>query len=170
MVQIPPQVTLPWHFRSCFKEHTAFPSKGQFGLRYTHCLVPLFASQCLRRFLTIRFEQREWRLVRFECSNHFIILILEIVTFAFGFFNQYVIPIAFNNIGFKYLIANAVWNVAFVVLLYFLLVETKQIPMEELDAKFDGEVHSSVEKIGAGGIVLRKGVELQDIYSEEVID
>ena len=39
--------------------------------------------------------------------------------------------------------------------------------MEELDAKFDGEVHSSVERIRNGEIVLRKGVELQDIFQEE---
>jgi len=54
-------------------------------------------------------------------------------------FNQYVNPIALKNIGWKYYIVYCCWLVFELVFLYFMIVETKNLSLEETAALFDGE-------------------------------
>ncbi|KAF7291135.1 MFS domain-containing protein [Mycena indigotica] len=55
-------------------------------------------------------------------------------------FNQYVNPIAFAAMSWKYYIVYCVWLVCEAVFLYFFLIETKNRTLEETAAIFDGEV------------------------------
>lgn len=66
----------------------------------------------------------------------------QIVTFAFGFFNQYVLPIALDHISWKYYMINGVYNLLQAALFYFTLVEVKGLTLEEIDEKFDGVSHT----------------------------
>ncbi|ESW97668.1 hypothetical protein KL918_003043 [Ogataea parapolymorpha] len=65
----------------------------------------------------------------------------QVVTFGFGFFNQYVIPIALDHISWKYYMINGVYNLAQAVIIWWTFVEVKGLTLEEIDKKFDGEVH-----------------------------
>ncbi|CCL99598.1 uncharacterized protein FIBRA_01616 [Fibroporia radiculosa] len=54
-------------------------------------------------------------------------------------FNQYVNPIALQNIAWKYYIVYVCWIAFEFVFLYFMIVETKNLALEEIAALFDGE-------------------------------
>ncbi|KAH8664190.1 general substrate transporter [Xylariales sp. PMI_506] len=56
----------------------------------------------------------------------------------------FVMPIGINNIGWKMYMINASWDVIIVVLIAVYWVETKGKTLEEIDALFEGEKHSSV--------------------------
>ncbi|EGV61632.1 hypothetical protein PSN45_000312 [Yamadazyma tenuis] len=68
----------------------------------------------------------------------------QIVTFGFGFFNQYVIPLAMDAISWKFYIINACYNIVQAVIIYFSFVETKGLSLEEIDEVFDGVLHTDV--------------------------
>lgn len=72
------------------------------------------------------------------------------ICFAIGFVNQYTTPIAIADIGWKYYIVNASWNVVVIGLIWWKFVETKGMTLEEVDEIFDGVVHSEGVRIGTG--------------------
>ncbi|KAK5123277.1 hypothetical protein LTR85_002707 [Meristemomyces frigidus] len=53
-------------------------------------------------------------------------------------------PYALADIGWKTYVMNASWNIPILAYIYFQWVETKGMTLEEVDACFDGEKHSSV--------------------------
>lgn len=53
-------------------------------------------------------------------------------------FNQYVNPIALENIGWKYYIVYICWIAFELGFLYFMIVETRNLTLEEISAMFDG--------------------------------
>ncbi|KAH3661485.1 hypothetical protein OGAPHI_006332 [Ogataea philodendri] len=65
----------------------------------------------------------------------------QVVTFGFGFFNQYVIPIALDHISWKFYMINGAYNFAQAALIWWTFVEVKGMTLEEIDVKFDGELH-----------------------------
>ncbi|KAF8897982.1 general substrate transporter [Mucidula mucida] len=76
-------------------------------------------------------------------------------------FNQYVNPIALDNIGWKYYIVYVVWIAFEFAFLYKYVVETKNLSLEETAALFDGEeatqelAHAHVE----GGVVPKEAID-----------
>ncbi|KAF4954511.1 hypothetical protein FSARC_12124 [Fusarium sarcochroum] len=66
-------------------------------------------------------------------------------------------PYMLEAIGWKTYIINASWNILLWIYIYFQWVETKGLTLEEVDALFDGQVHT-----GSDGVeVLEKGVTLE---------
>lgn len=55
------------------------------------------------------------------------------------FFNQYVNPIALENIGWKYYIFYCVWLGVELAVVWFFYIETRNTPLEEIAKYFDGE-------------------------------
>jgi sugar porter (SP) family MFS transporter len=55
------------------------------------------------------------------------------------FFNQYVNPIALNHLEWKYYIVYCAWLAVELVVVYFLFIETRYTPLEEIAKHFDGE-------------------------------
>lgn len=53
-----------------------------------------------------------------------------------GLFSSFVLPIAMNNIGWKYYIVNAAYDIVFLPIIYFIWIETKGIDIEYVDQKF----------------------------------
>ncbi|KAJ5606669.1 Lactose permease [Penicillium lagena] len=72
---------------------------------------------------------------------------------AFALVFTFIMPIALGNIGWKMYMINASWDVVILGLIAYYWVETKGKTLEEIDALFEGEKHSSVpdvEKIQNG--------------------
>lgn len=65
--------------------------------------------------------------------------IMEVALYAALFFNQYVNPIALDAINWKYYIFYCCFLVFEVIVIYFLYVETRYVPLEEVTKLFDGE-------------------------------
>ncbi|KAI1088870.1 putative hexose carrier protein [Rostrohypoxylon terebratum] len=82
----------------------------------------------------------------------------------------YVMPIGLTNIGWKMYMINGSWDIVVLVLIIVFWIETKGRTLEEIDAIFDGEKHSSVpdvEMIMTGQATIDVGaVEQQLIKSE----
>ena len=55
------------------------------------------------------------------------------------FFNQYVNPIALNDIEWKYYIVYCVWLAVELCVVYFFYIETRYTPLEEIAKHFDGD-------------------------------
>ncbi|RPA83703.1 hexose transporter protein [Ascobolus immersus RN42] len=55
------------------------------------------------------------------------------------FFNNYVNPVALENIEWKYYIVYCCWLAIELVIVYFFFVETRYTPLEEIAKYFDGE-------------------------------
>jgi len=55
------------------------------------------------------------------------------------FFNNYVNPVALDNIGWKYYIVYCCWLSVELAFVYFFFVETRYTPLEEIAKYFDGE-------------------------------
>ncbi|KAL3491900.1 general substrate transporter [Aspergillus germanicus] len=64
------------------------------------------------------------------------------------FFNQYVNPIALDNLGWKYYIFYCVWLGVELTVVWFFYVETRNTPLEEIAKFFDGD---AAMVGGAGG-------------------
>ncbi|KAI0760335.1 general substrate transporter [Fomes fomentarius] len=66
-------------------------------------------------------------------------------------FNQYVNPIALENIAWKYYIVYCCWLAFELVFLYFFVVETRNRTLEETAALFDGEdlaaIHAAAQNV-----------------------
>ncbi len=54
-------------------------------------------------------------------------------------FNQFVNPIALNNIAWRYYIVYCVWLMVEFGVVYFFYIETRYTPLEEIVKHFDGE-------------------------------
>ena len=84
---------------------------------------------------------------------------MYICLYAALFFNQYVNPIALENLQWKYYIIYCCFLAFEVVILYVYVVETRYTPLEEIAKFFDGEdvvavVNTEMEK--KGGIQTRE--------------
>lgn len=55
------------------------------------------------------------------------------------FFNNYVNPIGLEHIHWKYYIVYDCWLFVELVIVYFLFVETRNTPLEEIARHFDGD-------------------------------
>jgi MFS family permease len=65
--------------------------------------------------------------------------IMEVALYGALFFNQYVNPIALDAIAWKYYIFYCCFLLFEVIVIYFLYVETRYVPLEEITKLFDGE-------------------------------
>ncbi|KAJ5684913.1 hypothetical protein N7536_007532 [Penicillium majusculum] len=65
--------------------------------------------------------------------------IMEFAMYIALFLNQYVDPIALDNIHWRYYIFYCCFLAVEVVVIYFLYVETRYMPLEEITKIFDGE-------------------------------
>lgn len=54
----------------------------------------------------------------------------------FGLISSFVLPIAMSNIGWKYYIINASYDIIFLPIIYFLWIETKGVDIEYIDQQF----------------------------------
>lgn len=57
----------------------------------------------------------------------------QAVGYAFAFLNTYTLPIAVEKISWRYYAINAGWNVAIIVVIWLLFVETKGKTLKEVD-------------------------------------
>ena len=81
------------------------------------------------------------------------------------FFNQYINPIALDNIGWKYYIFYCVWLAIELVVVWFFYIETRNTPLEEIARYFDGET-----AMVGGAAATEKARELADtLHVEEVV-
>lgn len=76
-------------------------------------------------------------------------------------------PIGLTNIGWKMYMINGSWDIIIVVLIAVYWVETKGKTLEEIDAIFEGEKHSSVpdvETVRSGSATVDVAVIDQELY------
>ncbi|KAK9471179.1 lactose permease [Dipodascopsis tothii] len=78
------------------------------------------------------------------------------------FFNQYVNPVALDNLGWKYYIFYCVWLVFEFLVVYFFYVETRKTPLEEITKFFDGE-DAAADILDMSGIQKADKVELEHL-------
>lgn len=57
---------------------------------------------------------------------------------SFGLVSSFILPIAMSNIGWKFYMVNAGYNIIFIPIIYFVWVETKKLSLIEIEAIFDG--------------------------------
>lgn len=82
---------------------------------------------------------------------------------AFALVFVYIMPIGLTNIGWKMYMINGSWDIIILGLIVVYWVETKGKTLEEIDAIFEGEKHSSVPDVE----LLRKGKEHIDVGEVE---
>ena len=80
------------------------------------------------------------------------------------FFNQYINPIAMEGIGWRYYICYCIFLGFELWFIYFFVVETRYVPMEEIAKYFDGEQHDVVGITQAE----TKGVMAEEGHAVEV--
>ncbi|KAI0107410.1 putative hexose carrier protein [Hypoxylon sp. NC0597] len=81
----------------------------------------------------------------------------------------YIMPIGLNNIGWKMYMVNGSWDIVIAVLIAVFWVETKGRTLEEIDAIFEGEKHSSVpdvEQVRTGQVKLDVNAIEQQLHAE----
>lgn len=85
---------------------------------------------------------------------------------AFALLFVFIMPIGLANIGWKMYIINASWDVVIFGLIAYYWVETKGKSLEEIDAIFQGEKHSSVPDVE----LVRKGEKQLniDVVEEQI--
>ncbi|PMB71783.1 Lactose permease [Beauveria bassiana] len=71
----------------------------------------------------------------------------------------FVMPIGLDRIGWKMYMINGSWDIIVLALIAVFWVETKGKTLEEIDALFDGGVHSTVQNVED----VRKGREILDL-------
>lgn len=79
--------------------------------------------------------------------------IMEFAMYIALFFNQYVNPIALENIQWRYYIFYCCFLAVEVVVIWFFYVETRYMPLEEITKIFDGgdiatATNLEMEKLG----------------------
>ncbi|OGE56919.1 hypothetical protein PENARI_c002G08003 [Penicillium arizonense] len=82
--------------------------------------------------------------------------IMEFAMYVALFFNQYVNPIALDNIHWRYYIFYCCFLAVEIVVIWFFYVETRYMPLEEVTKVFDGDdvataTNLEMEKIGEYG-------------------
>ncbi|KAF2098320.1 putative hexose carrier protein [Rhizodiscina lignyota] len=85
----------------------------------------------------------------------------------------FVMPIGLTNIGWKMYMINGGWDIIIVVLIAVYWVETKGKTLEEIDAIFEGEKHSSVpdvEHVRLGKATVDVAVIEQELQHETGLD
>lgn len=82
----------------------------------------------------------------------------QAIGYGFCVMMTYTLPLALENIGWRFYAINAAWNCGIVAIIWFLFVETKGKTLEEVDALFDGTVHFEVGGMEKGAVVI-EGVE-----------
>lgn len=78
---------------------------------------------------------------------------MEFAMYIALFFNQYVNPIALENIQWRYYIFYCCFLAVEVVVIWFFYVETRYMPLEEITKIFDGDdiataTNLEMEKLG----------------------
>lgn len=86
------------------------------------------------------------------------------VTMAAVFFNQFINPVAMKAIHWKYYIVYCVFLGFEVYFLYFFVVETRYVPMEEIAKYFDGETND----VGAATNAQFKADMVEEGTAEEI--
>ncbi|KAK7418775.1 hypothetical protein QQX98_003793 [Neonectria punicea] len=64
--------------------------------------------------------------------------IYSMFTSTAGFFNQYVIPLGLEGIGWRFYIVGVCWNVFVAIVIFFTYLETKGLTLEQIDQRFNG--------------------------------
>ncbi|KAJ5638721.1 hypothetical protein N7528_001111 [Penicillium herquei] len=93
----------------------------------------------------------------------------SLVLNAFALVFTFIMPIGLGNIGWKMYIINASWDLVILGLIAYYWVETKGKTLEEIDAIFEGEKHSSVpdvEKIRRGEKVVDTDIVEEQLNAE----
>ncbi|KAL2699582.1 hypothetical protein AAEP93_009557 [Penicillium crustosum] len=93
--------------------------------------------------------------------------IMEFAMYIALFFNQYVNPIALDNIHWRYYIFYCCFLAVEVIVIYFLYVETRYMPLEEITKIFDGEdiaraTNLEMAKIGESGKGMSTVIHTED--------
>ncbi|KAI1372172.1 putative hexose carrier protein [Hypoxylon crocopeplum] len=81
----------------------------------------------------------------------------------------FIMPIGINNIGWRMYMVNGSWDIVIAVLIAVFWVETKGKTLEEIDALFEGEKHSSVpdvEQVRTGQVELDVGAIEQQLQAD----
>jgi hypothetical protein len=83
---------------------------------------------------------------------------------AFALVFVFIMPIGLNNITWKMYFVNGSWDIVILgMIIYYWWVKTKGKTLEEIDALFEGEKHSSVPDVE----MVRKGREQIDAKAVE---
>lgn len=82
---------------------------------------------------------------------------------AFALVFVFIMPIGLNNITWKMYFVNGSWDIVILGMIIYWWVETKGKTLEEIDALFEGEKHSSVPDVE----MVRKGREQIDAKAVE---
>ncbi|KAG6358177.1 hypothetical protein INS49_014061 [Diaporthe citri] len=89
----------------------------------------------------------------------FSYLMLNVLALIFVF----IMPIGLANIGWKMYMVNASWDIVIVILIAIFWIETKGKTLEEIDAIFEGEKHSTVPDVEK----VRRGEETMKVEAVE---
>ncbi|KAL6412114.1 hexose transporter [Ilyonectria robusta] len=66
------------------------------------------------------------------------IAIFRMLDSGFGLLASFCMAYAMADLGWKFYFINASWNLVFLIIAYFIFVETKGLSLEEISAKFEG--------------------------------
>ncbi|KAI1412008.1 putative hexose carrier protein [Hypoxylon sp. FL1857] len=116
--------------------------------------LPNFGLNCWATFYSIRAN-----------GLAFSTLALNLLACVF----VYIMPIGLNNIGWKMYMVNGSWDIIIAILIAVFWVETKGKTLEEIDAIFEGEKHSSVpdvEQVRTGQVTLDVGAIEQQLHAD----
>lgn len=86
----------------------------------------------------------------------------QFIVFAAGFFNQYVNPVALDNIGWKYYLVYIVLLALFIGVIWFTFPETKARTLEQIEVIFDhGSLSETFTWQGVRGLQKRARTDAQ---------
>jgi MFS family permease len=93
--------------------------------------------------------------------------IMEFAMYIALFFNQYVNPIALENIHWRYYIFYCCFLFVEVIVIWFFYPETRYLPLEEITKIFDGDdiataANLEMEKIEEYGKGMTRAVHIED--------
>lgn len=67
------------------------------------------------------------------------IAIFRTLDAGFGLLASFAMAYAMADLGWSFYFINAAWDFVFLIIAYFIFVETKGLKLEEIDAKFEGK-------------------------------